>query len=391
MTPRTHEKPLSDKSSRAVLAIIRSNTAHSRLQISEQAGLSPSTVADRVDKLIAAQLLTEAGEGQSRGGRRPRTLRLNPDRGTVCAVDFGARHATVGLFDFAGDLISHTTHTIDIADGPDVVIPWVVEQAHQIRDAEAPNVPLVGLAAALPGPVDSHSGRLVSPSRMPGWNGVDARAELAAASGMPAIVNNDANLAALGESMSRNHTADPLVYVKVGSSIGCGIIVGGTLYHGYHGIAGDISHVNVPGAQQVLCSCGRKGCLDAVAGGRALTAALSEAGTEVTDSSTIVDLARDAHPMATQLLRQAGSRVGGVLAPIMNFFNPRSLVLGGFIGEADAFVAGAQSSIYTECLPMVTGELLIETSVAKRRAGILGGAAAMLDELINDPDWLAAT
>jgi predicted NBD/HSP70 family sugar kinase len=104
---------------------------------------------------------------------------------------------------------------------------------------------------------------------------------------------------------------------------------------------------------------------------------------QVENVDDVLALARDAHPLATRMLREAGTRVGRVLATIMNFFNPQRLVLGGILGEAEAFVAGVRSAIYLECLPMITDELEIVVSQAKEHAGILGAGGLVLDRIFD--------
>ncbi|MFF1876718.1 ROK family protein [Leifsonia sp. NPDC058230] len=367
----------------AILDLIRSGHSRSRAEIARSTGLSPSTVAQRIDALIDAGYVREAGEGVSQGGRRPRTLEVDPTTGVVCAVDLGSHHATLGLVDLSGRLVAVRNENMEIADGPQRILTWIAAVADEmVAEHASPGQRLRGFGLGLPGPVDS-AGLMVSPSRMPGWNGVDVAAMMTRISGLPAAIDNDANLMALGEHVSLHGEVQHFVFVKAGSSIGCGVIASGELYHGHHGMAGDISHVTVPGAPPVLCSCGRTGCLDAVAGGAAIVQALRDAGVAVADTGDVLALARDAHPLATQMLREAGTRVGGVLATIMNFFNPQRLVLGGILGEAEAFVAGVRSRIYFECLPMITDTLDISVSVAKDRAGILGAARVVLDELFD--------
>jgi predicted NBD/HSP70 family sugar kinase len=366
-----------------ILDLIRSGHSRSRAEIARSTGLSPSTVAQRIDALIDAGYVREAGQGVSQGGRRPRALEIDPTTGVVCAVDLGSHHATLGLVDLSGRLIAVRTENMDIGDGPQRILTWIAAVADEMVTEHAmPGQRLRGFGIGLPGPVDS-AGLMVSPSRMPGWNGVDVAAMMTRISGLPCAIDNDANLMALGEHVSLHDEVQHFVFVKAGSSIGCGVIASGELYHGHHGMAGDISHVTVPGAPPVLCSCGRTGCLDAVAGGAAIVQALRDAGVAVSDTGDVLALARDAHPLATQMLREAGTRVGGVLATIMNFFNPQRLVLGGILGEAEAFVAGVRSRIYFECLPMITDTLDISVSVAKDRAGILGAARVVLDELFD--------
>ncbi|GAA1446960.1 ROK family transcriptional regulator [Leifsonia poae] len=368
----------------AILDLIRSGHARSRADIARSTGLSPSTVAQRIDGLIEAGYVREAGEGVSQGGRRPRTLEIDPSTGVVCVVDLGSHHATFGLLDLGGRLLAVRNENMDVGDGPRRILTWIMGVADElVAEHGEPGQRLRGFGIGLPGPVDSTTGLMVSPSRMPGWNGVDVAAMMTSLSGLPTATDNDANLMALGEHVSLNDDVQHFVFVKAGSSIGCGVIASGGLYHGHHGMAGDISHVTVPGAPPVLCSCGRTGCLDAVAGGAAIVQALRGAGVDVADTSEVLALARDAHPLATQMLREAGTRVGGVLATIMNFFNPQRLVLGGILGEAEAFVAGVRSTIYFECLPMVTDSLDIAVSIAKDRAGVLGAGRLVLDKLFD--------
>jgi predicted NBD/HSP70 family sugar kinase len=383
MNSTTDALPGHGSSAGAILDLIRSGHSRSRAEIARSTGLSPSTVAQRIDALIDAGYVREAGEGVSQGGRRPRTLEIDPSTGVVCVVDLGSHHATFGLLDLSGRLLAVRNDNIDIGAGPRRILTWIMEVADDlVAQHGQPGQRLRGYGIGLPGPVDS-SGLMVSPSRMPGWNGVDVAALMTSLSGLPTATDNDANLMALGEHVSLHDDVQHFVFVKAGSSIGCGVIASGELYHGHHGMAGDISHVTVPGAPPVLCSCGRTGCLDAVAGGAAIVQALRDAGVEVADTSEVLALARDAHPLATRMLREAGTRVGGVLATIMNFFNPQRLVLGGILGEAEAFVAGVRSTIYFECLPMVTDNLDIAVSVAKDRAGVLGAGRLVLDKLFD--------
>lgn len=340
-------------------------------------------MAQRVDLLIDAGYVREAGMGASQGGRRPRALEVDPTTGIVCAIDLGSQHATFGLLDLSGQLIATHREHIDITEGVEPILAGMVSVADALVAEHAePGQRLRGYGIGVPGPVDSRTGALVSPSRMPGWNGIDVAAAMFDLTGLPTVVDNDANLMALGEHQLDRGIAD-VVFVKVGSSIGCGVIASGSLHHGHHGMAGDISHVTVPDAPPVLCSCGRTGCLDAVAGGRAIVRALIDDGVQVETIDDALALAKDGHPLATRMLREAGTRVGHVLATIMNFFNPQRLVLGGVLGEAKAFVAGVRSAIYLECLPMITDELDIAVSKAKEHAGILGAGAVVLDRIFE--------
>ncbi|MEV8252861.1 ROK family transcriptional regulator [Rhodoglobus sp. NPDC076762] len=382
--PATPQLPSTVGSPGGILTLIRNGRATSRAEVARTTGLSPTTVAVRVELLIEAGYLREAGSGDSHGGRRPRQLEVDPSGGLIVGVDLGARHASIGLFDMRAQSIAEHHSDIDIADGPDAILPWVVSMAKRLAaDSAHPDHRIIGIGLGLPGPVSQPDGILISPSRMPGWDGLDVAAELQRLAGVPAVVDNDANLMALGEHISRDEDVSDFVFIKAGSSIGGGVIVGGSLHHGHHGMAGDISHVTVHGAPATPCSCGRNGCLDAVAGGAAIVTSLQAAGVEVEDTLGVLELARNGHPLATQMLREAGMRTGTVLATVVNFSNPERIVLGGTLSEAGAFLAGVRSAIYTECLPLATDGLEVEVSQAKQRGGITGAARVVLDQILD--------
>jgi predicted NBD/HSP70 family sugar kinase len=372
-------EPTVPSAAAAILRLVRSGAATSRSQVARALGISATTSASRIDTLVARGFLRDAGAGESRAGRRPQRIELAPQQGYVGVADLGARHALLATFDMTGTLIEERHHALEIANGPERVLAWIVGQLRELARGQA----LRGIALALPGPVDFDSGRLVSPSRMPGWNGVDVAGLLARLSSVPALVDNDANLMALGEFGTVPATVRHLVLVKAGSGIGSGIIAAGQLYRGAHGMAGDISHVTVPHADEVLCSCGRYGCLDAVASGAAIVEGLRSVGVEVPDTMGLLQLAHDAHPLATLMLREAGIRTGNVLATIVNFYNPDAVVLGGTLSRSEAFVAGVRSAIYTMCLPMATDQLDIAVSSAGRLGGVQGAARLILDHLLE--------
>lgn len=356
----------------AVLQLIRSGEVSSRARLAKHLGVSASTAGLRVQALIDHGYVRETDDGRPQGGRRPRRLALSPDYGEVVAVDLGSQHATVARFDLSGTLLTHLTQNVRIAEGPDAVLAWVRSVVEPSR--------LRGVTIGVPGPVDARTGRVVSPSRMPGWHQVSI-GDLMVQHGLPAVlVDNDANLMALGEHSVA--PADHLVFVKAGAGIGCGVIASGRLHHGSVGAAGDISHLPVPGREDVECSCGRGGCLDAVASGAALVRDLTAAGVPVTEPADVVALAGDADPTATRLLREAGRATGELLATVVNFFNPDALVIGGQLSRAEPFVASVRAAVFARCLPMATEELQVRTSQTGSLAGVTGGARLMIEHLL---------
>jgi predicted NBD/HSP70 family sugar kinase len=364
----------------AVLQLIRAGTVSSRANLAKLLGVSASTAGLRVQSLIDHGYVQELDDGLPQGGRRPRRIMLRPDYGEVIAVDLGSHHAAMGQYDMNFRLIEeHENTPVRIEEGPDAVLRWVTEMVeNQVIEPKR----LRGITIGVPGPVDARTGRVVSPSRMPGWHGVNVRVQMfGRGSRVPVLVDNDANLAALGE-----HAIAPvehMVYLKAGTGIGCGVIASGRLHRGSVGAAGDISHLPVPGRENVPCSCGRSGCLDAVASGAALVRDLLTVGASVSSPSDVVALAVDADPIATRMLRDAGRATGELVATVVNFFNPDALVIGGQLSRAEPFVASVRAAVYERCLPMATENLQVRASRAGHRAGIRGGARLMVEHLLD--------
>lgn len=382
MQPQSAALPSFSSQTLAVLTPLRTGAARSRAELAAHTGLSPSTVTARVDPLIASGVIVEDGTDDSRGGRRPRRLAIRGDLGTVASIDLGVERSTIGLVDYAGTPLAHHHLVLDLVEGPDAVLRRVARELDALAEANgAPTV--TGAAIALPGPVSAETGRLVAPSRMPGWHDVDVAALLSEVLGVPALASNDANCMAVGELVGGDPEALNQVFIKAGSGIGSGVVAGGQLYTGRSGAAGDISHVTVPGAAPVPCSCGRVGCLDAVASGSALTRAAQEAGRDVSDVETVIDLARNGDALATGLLREAGSMTGGVLATIVNFFTPDRLVVGGSLSASDVFIAAIKSKLWADCLPMATENLEVAVPRHARTGGILGAARLFLDAVFG--------
>lgn len=373
----------SNASTGELFRLVQTGQAASRADLARLTGLSASTVAMRVDELMSAGYLEEAGIGPSKGGRRPRVLAVKDTDTVIAAADLGERHVVVVLMNRRGEIVADSNRPLTLLDGPRAVINNVWQTAQELCDNLKNETRIEGIAMSLPGPVDSRDGRLLAPMRMPGWNGVVVSQLLAEVTGLATFVENDANAMAVGEYIERGQAVKDLVFVKAGSGIGCGIIASGELHRGFRGVAGDISHVAIAGAPPVICSCGRVGCLDVVASGTAIVDALRESGVDVADLDDVLRLADDAHPRATGLLREAGQRAGEVLATIINFFNPQVLALGGRLATAESFVAGVRQAIYTLCLPMSTDQLEISVSAAGPLAGARGVGWALLSDLLQ--------
>jgi predicted NBD/HSP70 family sugar kinase len=200
---------------------------------------------------------------------------------------------------------------------------------------------------------------------------------------VPVLVDNDVNIMALGEHWTHWRDVDNLLFVKVGTGIGCGIVASRAIHRGAQGAAGDIGHITVPGNEDAICRCGNVGCLEAIAGGRALAERLSTPGRAVPGSREVVALVRAGDATAVRMVREAGRSLGVVLAACVNFFNPGVIVVGGDLAEAhEQLLAGVREVTYQRSLPLATQDLTVVPSRLGDRAGVIGAAIMVIEHLL---------
>jgi predicted NBD/HSP70 family sugar kinase len=370
----------------AVLRLIREGHASTRAEIVALTGMARSTVAQRMDALLAERLVVPAGESASTGGRRPTMFEFNSAAGVVLAADLGATHSRVAVTDLAGALLAEAAEDVAIADGPETVLGWLEDRFDDLlAEADSSPTQVRGLGVGVPGPVEFAAGRPVAPPIMPGWDGYPVADRLRERYAAPVLVDNDVNIMALGEYWASWRGVEHLMYVKVGTGIGCGIVASGHIHRGAQGAAGDLGHIQITGDEHVVCRCGNVGCLEAVAGGGAMAARLRELGHEASDSRDVVRLVRSGSQDAVRLVREAGRVLGGVLATSVNLFNPAVVVIGGDIAQVDEhLLAGVREVVYQRSLPLATRSLRIVRSRLDDRAGVIG-AAVMVTEHVLSP------
>ncbi|WP_155056585.1 ROK family transcriptional regulator [Streptomyces blattellae] len=367
-----------------ILMLVGSGRARSRRELAEALGLSPSTVSQHVQGLLTKGLIVEGEAGESSGGRRPRELRLVGRTGFLGVVDLGGAHARLGIARRGGEIVATVEVPVDLRADPSTVLAGLADELTALSESLGLDGPLAGAGIALPGPVNVGLRTVESPSRMPGWAGIDIGALLERALGVPTVVENDANAMALGEHFAHTPRARHSVTVKAGSAIGAGVVVDGRLYRGTGGAAGDITHTRVGAADDTPCSCGNRGCLETVSSGAGLVRMLREKDYPVTSTADVIALVQDADPIATTLTRTAGRHLGEVLCTVVNFFNPAAVYLGGALSTLEPFVSAIRSQIYEGAHPLMTRDLAIEPSFLGADANIVGITRLIDEALLRD-------
>jgi glucokinase-like ROK family protein len=379
----------------AICQIIRNSEPLSRAEIVRLTGLSKSTVSLHVERLLKLGLVVEK---QTSSGKRTR-LEFNHQAGYVVAIDLGATSVDIALCDLDATIKDHRSQELQVTDGPEIVMASIISIIDSILEDNAIQPKsLYGIGMGVPAPVEFSSGLPVNPPIMPGWHKYPLRKILGERYQCVVYIDNDVNMMAVGEmKYGAGVGKQNLLFVKVGSGIGAGIILDGKLYRGENGCAGDIGHVSLKGREE-LCPCGNKGCLEMIASGRALAKLgtklanegesyslkkiLNEGG-EIT-AKDIADLAGQGDLLCLSLIRTSGEAIGEVLAGMINFVNPSLILMGGGLsGFGGRWISTIKEIVLRKSTPLATKNLEIRFSQLKEKAGVIGAAALVVDEVFS--------
>ncbi|WP_010205329.1 ROK family protein [Salinibacterium sp. PAMC 21357] len=371
-----------------VLDLIRSAQATTRSDLIAQLGWSRITLARRLDELLNADIIVSAGQSDSRGGRPPEEFVVNKDAGLLLAMDIGGSHSRLAITDLVSNILLEDEADIGLSHGPDDIFDWSCQVFdHLLARLGKSRADVRGIGVGVPGPVDPTSGRIASPQVNAQWADVivkdyfpdDFRAVFA--------VDRDVNILAIAEHrLGWPEHADAIV-LKVGMGIGCGLVLDGRVYHGGRGGAGDLAHSPVGGDEE--CLCGRVGCLDTVASGRAIKRELHARGTSVRTSADIVELASSDHPGVAQILAHAGSQIGEALLDPVALLNPSAVVVGGNIAHAGAiFLDPIRERLLQDATTFSRRDLVVIPAKLGHQAGVIGASLIAQDALF-EPDRIS--
>ena len=378
----------------SLVALIRNGEARSRADLVRLTGLSRSSITERVDSLISIGIVTESGVTESTGGRRAAALTISEDLGVVLAADFGATHCRWAIARLTGEIFFEEEIEIDISQGADVVLNWIVQKSiAQLKQLHLNISDVKGIGLGVPGPVEFATGRVISPPIMPGWHDVSIPKILFKHfKSAVVVVDNDVNMMAIGEYVnSWSKKTSNFLMIKHSTGIGAGIIVGGRILHGELGAAGDLGHVAIESEVDYHCACGNTNCIEAVAGGLAIAKKLQVLGLDVKSARDVADAALEGNVRVTALLRESGRHLGSVLSTLVNILNPGAIVISGSIATSgDALFAGIREIVYSRSTSLATRDLKIVPSALGTRSGVVGAVHAVLDELFSEPSISSA-
>ena len=369
------------------MALIRSGHARTIGEIAFSMDMARSTVMQRVDLLISQGLVvagTSTAETMGVRGRPAAVLQFDPGSGVVLVAQLGMTGARVAVTDMDGSILAERFAAFAIELGPETVTEKISTALTDVLgDTGHLGSAVEGIGVGLPSAVELATSRAPMVTEITSWEGFPMAERLSGCFDVPVFVENDVNLLALGEQRICWPDSSVLLCVKAGSVIGCGTLVQGAIVAGAQGVAGGIGHLAVPG-DTTPCACGNVGCLDAVASGRALTAALKAAGLPVSSARDVATLARNGVPEAAQAVRKAGTAIGAVLAYAVNLLNPDVIAVWGYLAEAeDHLLAGIRESVYRRALPAATRSLRLVKARLEDGAGLTGAAMMVTSNVLS--------
>jgi predicted NBD/HSP70 family sugar kinase/DNA-binding transcriptional ArsR family regulator len=369
-----------------VIRALREEGQISRAEIARRTGLSRSTVSSLVADLQADGLVVERPEPGlahgAQGGRPPILLSFDASAGAAVGIDFGHSHLRVAVSDLASTILAERTQPLDTDHDAQEGLDAAAELVETtLAEAGVDRSAVIGAGMGLPGPIESGEGVVGTSAILPGWIGMTAESEMRRRLDIPVMVDNDANLGALAEAaFGAGRDAGDLVYLKVSSGIGAGLILNGRLYRGAGGLAGELGHVLVE-PNGVVCRCGNRGCLETVAGTGALIDRLRPSHGENLTVEAMLEAARTGDAACRRVIHDAGRALGQVVATLMNVLNPELFVVGGHLGRAgDELLAGIRESVARAALPETARRAEVVAGVLGDRAHVLGALALVVSE-----------
>jgi predicted NBD/HSP70 family sugar kinase/biotin operon repressor len=361
----------------------------SRADVARYTGLSRSTVSTIVAGLQAEGMVVDRdadGRASAGGGRPPAMIALDPAAGFAIGVDFGKRHLAVALADLSHELLAEEWREMSDDYDAEAGIDQAAELVEIVLAASGVDAGRVlGVGMGLPGPVH-RTGVVGSSAILPGWAGTRAADRMGERLAMEVWLRNDANLGALAESIwGAGRETDGLVYLKLATGIGAGIVLRGRLFEGAGGTAGEIGHTSLDETGDI-CRCGSRGCLETYASGSAIAALLSRSLGEPMTFDDVMARAVDGDPGSRRALADAGRHIGAAVADLCNLINPERIVVGGSMAVAgDVLLDPLREAVGLRAIPSAAEDVRIVPGELGERAELLGAVALVLHEA--GPAW----
>lgn len=354
-------------------------------ELSKELDLSIPTVTKFITEMCEDGYIKEQGKLETSGGRHPSLYGLNPDSGYFVGVDMSYNDISIGLINFKGEIIELKENIpLKLENSPESLDLICIEVRKFIDNASVSKEKILSVNVNITGRVNPESGYSYS------WFNFDERPTTEVLSekiGRPTTIDNDTRAMAYGEFLQGCVKGEKnIIYINVSWGIGIGIIINGQVYKGKSGFAGEFGHVSVFD-NELICHCGKKGCLETEASGSALHRILLErikngensilskkvkAG-EVVTLDDIINSVNKEDILCIEIIEDIGMKLGKNIAGLINLFNPELVIIGGSLSlTGDYITQPIKTAIRKYSLNLVNKDSTILTAKLKNRAGVIG-------------------
>jgi predicted NBD/HSP70 family sugar kinase len=344
-------------------------------ELARKTGLSTATVSNIVRIMQDAGLAST--ERITSSGRRALNVRLNSNGAVAVGIDFGRRHLRVVLASLSYHVIAEESVMLPLGHhSQEGIRAAVVLLEKLLRESGVDRTTVVGAGVGIPGPIDRRTGTVAQGAILPEWVGINILQHLEDTLKIPVFIDNDANLGAWSEVTWGPHTGvSNLMFMKIGSGIGSGLILNGAPYYGNVGITGEIGHATIH-EHGLVCRCGNRGCLETIASTTTMIELLSRSENRPLTPADIVRkaLARDSATL--RVVDDAGLAVGRALGNVANLINPEVIVVGGPLASlGNLLLDPIRRGLVRHAVPVIGETTTLTMSSLGDRAEALGAAA----------------
>lgn len=369
----------------------------SRVELSRQMGITRAAVTTIINQLQEDGIVNEV-EAHFPSGRKPIVLEINPEKGYVVGIDMGATHISMLLADFGAHILGEIEIPFDVNQGPQKSMPILEKGMQELLEKVGVSLSAIqAVGMGVPGPIIESAGMVMGPPIMAGWDGYPIREYLETAWKLPVAVGNDAEMGAIGEwAYGAGRGVRNLAYIKVGTGVGAGFLLDGQIYKGATGCAGEIGHITL-NENGPVCTCGNRGCLEAMAGGWAIASRGQEAvnskartqlleinGSRKITSADVIEAARQGDLVAQQIVSEAGGHLGTAIASLVNLFNPSMVVVGGRISQmGDLLLEPIRKTVNQRSLKAASRNVRITAALLGRRSSGMGAVVEALSIVLH--------
>lgn len=357
-----------------VLESLRECGAMTQVEIAAQTGLSPATVSNMVKELDSAGTVELAPS--IRNGRRAVLVSLATGNTLLAGIAFGDRDVRVAIGTGPRDIVGRQRMPLPADHPADEGMERATRLVLDLVEKAGKTMPDVrSVCVGLPAPVDSVSGQVGSEGILPGWRGVAVAKEMEGRLRAPVVLDNTANLAALGElKCGALQGVQHGVYIKVSHGVGAGLILGGELFRGSAGTAGEIGHLTID-ENGPVCRCGNRGCLETYIGADALRDALTTSHGSM-GLRDIIGRALDGDPGCRRVLGDAGRHLGVAVAGLVNLVNPEVIILGGQLSKVGSIITDPMLAALERCaIPSAAASVTLRRPELDADADVVGALA----------------